>query len=58
MKKKDDGSTDIVADFDTVKEANAALKSLIAAKTDEIGWDAKEYKADLGITTKPKPVAP
>lgn len=35
-----------IAAFDSVKEANAALKSLLKAIRDEdnVGWDALEYK--------------
>jgi hypothetical protein len=60
MKKKEGGETEIIADFDTVEAANVALMSLSECRKNpiQVGWDAKEYKDDLGIITKPKPVAP
>ena len=47
MDSKDGQSRMInIATFDSVSEANAALKSLIACikNEDEVGWDANEYK--------------
>ena len=37
----------IVADFDTVDDANMALDNLRTAQTRKRGWDAIEYKNEL-----------
>ena len=42
----------IVADFDTVDDANRALDNLCIAQTKKHGWDAIEYKNELARLRK------
>ena len=42
----------IVADFDSVSDANMALDDLCIAQTKKHGWDAIEYKNELARLRK------